>query len=120
VGTDDAVAGQATSGFTFVFGALGLRVGRSVVEHLRADVGFHVGVTEWIFSSEDDSSVRYELEIGSEASVRLAYEFAARWHAVAEASYQRTFTYERIDLAYVSIGLARSFGAPGWIRSVLE
>lgn len=120
VGTDAAVPGAATSGFTSVFGALGLRVGRPLREHLRADVGLHVGFTEWIFNSEDDSSIRYELELGTEASVRLAYEFAARWHAVVEASYQRTFTYERIDLGFVSIGLARSFGAPGWIRGVLE
>jgi hypothetical protein len=120
VGVDDAIAGQATSGFTSVFGALGWRVGRSLEEHLRADVGLHVGLTEWIFDSEDDSAVRYELELGTEAGVRLAYEFAHRWHAVAEASYQLTFTYERIEQGYLSIGLARSFGAPGWIRSVLD
>lgn len=120
VGTNDAISGAATSGFTSVFAALGWRVGRPVVERLRADVGMHVGITEWIFSSEDDSAVRYELEMGVEASVRAAYEFAPRWHAVAEGSYQFTFTYERIELGYVSIGLARTFGAPGWIRSVLE
>jgi len=120
VGADDAIAGQATSGFTSVFAALGWRVGRPVVEHLRADLGLHAGLTEWIFSSEDDSAVRYEMELGTEASARLAYEFAHRWHAVAEASYQITFTYERIELGYVSVGIARSFGAPGWIRSVLE
>lgn len=120
VGTNDAIEGAATSGFTSVYAALGWRVGKPVVERLRADVGMHVGITEWIFSSEEASPVRYELEMGVEASVRAAYEFASRWHAVVEGSYQFTFTYERIELGYVSIGLARSFGAPGWIRSVLE
>lgn len=120
VGVDDAIAGQATSGFTSIFGALGWRIGRPVVERLRADIGLHVGLTEWMFSDENDSAVRYELEVGTEASARLAYEFAHRWHAVAEASYQLTFTYERIERAYVSVGIARSFAAPGWIRSVLE
>jgi hypothetical protein len=120
VGTNEAVAGEATSGFTSVFGALGWRVGRSLVGDLRADAGIHVGLTEWVFSEEEQTEVRYELELGTEASVRADYEFASRWHAIAEASYQFTFTHERIELAYVSIGLARTFGAPGWIRSVLE
>lgn len=120
VGANDAVSGAATSDFTSVYAALGWRVGRSVAEHLRADVGMHAGITEWIFSSEEASSVRYELEMGVETSVRAAYEFAPRWLAVSEASYQVTFTYERIELGYVSIGLARTFGAPGWIRGVLE
>ena len=40
--------------------------------------------------------------------------------AIVEASYQLTFTYDRIELAYVSVGLARTFGAPGWIRSVFQ
>ncbi|MCI0450947.1 MAG: hypothetical protein L0Z51_01000 [Candidatus Latescibacteria bacterium] len=120
VGANDAVAGQATSGFTSVFGALGWRVGRFVRDDLRADLGLHVGLTEWIFSEEAQSEVRYELELGTEASLRADYEFARYWHAIAEASYQLTFTYERIELAYVSVGLARSFGAPGWIRSVFE
>jgi hypothetical protein len=120
VGVDDAIAGQSTSGYTSIFAALGWRVGRPLFEHLRADIGLHVGLTEWIFDSEDDSAVRYELELGTEAGLRLAYEFAHRWHAVAEGSYQWTFTYQRIEQGYVSVGIARSFGAPGWIRSVLE
>jgi hypothetical protein len=118
VGVNDAVA--ATSGFTSVFAALGWRAGRAIIPRLRADMGLHLGLTEWIFSNEGESSVRYELELSAEAGVRASYEFVRRWHAVAEASYQLTFTYERIELAYVSVGLARSFHAPGWIGSVLR
>jgi hypothetical protein len=118
VGVNDAT--EATSGFTSVFAALGWRVGRALVPRLRTDVGLHVGFTQWIFDEEVESSVRFELELGTEAGVRAAFEFAQWWYAVAEASYQLTFTHERIELAYVSVGLARSFGAPGWIRSVLQ
>ncbi len=120
VGANDAVAGAATSGFTSVFAALGWRVGRPIASGLRVDAGLHVGLTEWIFSSEEQSEVRYELELGMEAGLRAGYELAPRWQAIAEASYQFTFTYQRIELAYVSIGLAHSFRTPGWIRSVLE
>jgi len=120
VGHNDAVPGEAASGFTSVFAALGWRVGRSLLPDLRADLGLHVGINDWIFSEEAESSVRNELELGTEGSVRADYEFATRWHAIVEASYQYTFTYERIGLAYVSVGLARTFGAPGWIRGVLE
>ena len=120
VGHNDAIPGEATSGFTSVFAALGWRVGRNLLHDLRADVGLHVGITDWHFSEEAESSVRNELELGTEGSVRADYEFATRWHAIVEASYQFTFTYERIELAYVSFGLARTFGAPGWIRGVLQ
>jgi hypothetical protein len=120
VGTNDAVEGAAESGFTSIFGALGWRLGRDLVPRVRTDVAFHVGLTEWVFSDEGESSVRYELELGAEAGVRADFEFAPRWHAIAEASYQLTYTYERIELAYVSIGLARTFGSPGWVRSVFE
>ncbi len=120
VGTNDPVAGAASSGFTSVFAALGWRVGRSLLPPLRADLGLHLGITDWIFSDESESSLRNELELGAEGSVRADYEFASKWHAVVEGSYQLTFTYERIELVYVSVGLARSFGAPGWIRSVLH
>lgn len=119
-GTNEAVAGAASSGLTSVFAALGWRLGRSLVEDFRADVGLHVGLTDWMFSDETESAVRYELELAAEASARADYEFAARWHAIAEASYQFAFTHRRIELAYVSLGLARSFTAPGWIRSVLN
>ncbi len=120
VGTNDAIPNAAAEEFTSVFGALGWRVGRSLVEDVRADIGLHVGFTEWIFDSEAKSAVRYELELVTEASVRADYEFAARWHAIAEASYQFTFTYHRIEMVYVSFGLARSFGAPGWVRGVFQ
>jgi hypothetical protein len=120
VGRNDAVAGAASSGFTSVYAALGWRAGRTLVHDLRADIGLHVGIADFNFSEEAESSVRNELELGTEGSVRADYEFATRWHAIAEASYQVTFTYHRIELAYVSLGLARTFGAPGWIRGVLE
>ncbi len=121
VGHNDPVPDEATSGFMSVFVALGWRAGRYLlVRDLRGDVGLHVGVTNWNFSEETESSVRNELELGTEGSVRADYEFATRWHAIVEASYQFTFTYERIELAYVSIGLARTFGAPGWMRGVLQ
>ncbi len=120
VGAGDAIPGAASSGFTSIFGALGLRVGRDIVPRLRTDVGVHIGLTEWIFSGESSAPVRYELELGSEGSLRADYEFASRWHAIAEASYQITFTHERIELAYVSVGLARSFGTPGWMRGILK
>jgi len=121
VTVNDAATGETTPEFTSVFAALGWRVGRPLFfEHLRTDLGLHVGFTEWIFDAEDESSLDNELELGVEGSVRAAYEFASRWHAVVEASYQYTFTYERIELAYVSVGVARTFAAPGWIRSVLQ
>ncbi len=121
VGVDDAIDGRATSDFTSLFAALGWRVGRPLfADALRGDLGFHVGVTEWFFDSEDESAVRNEMELGVEGSVRADFEFATRWHAIAEASYQYTFTHERIEIAYVSLGFARTFTAPGWIRGVLQ
>ena len=118
VSVNDAV--DATSGFTSVFAALGWRVGTSLRHDLRLDSGLHAGFVDWIFSDEGQSAVKYELEFATEASLRADYEFASRWHAIVEGSYQLAFTHERIKLAYVSVGLARTFAAPGWIRKVLE
>ena len=118
VGAHDAV--DAASGFTSVFGALGWRVGRKLHHKFRADLGLHAGLVNWIFDEESESSVKYELEVASEAGVRADFEFAERWHAIVEGSYQITFTHERIELAYVSFGFARTFGAPRWIRSGLQ
>jgi len=111
---------NAASGFTSVFGALGWRVGKELSRHFRADVGLHAGLMNWIFDEESESSVKYELEFASEAGVRADFEFAERWHAIVEGSYQLTFTHERIELAYLSFGVARTFGAPKWIRSALQ
>ena len=118
VAAHDAI--DAASGFTSVFGALGWRVGRQLHHKFRADLGLHAGLVNWIFDEESESSVKYELEVASEAGVRADFEFAERWHAIVEGSYQITFTHERIELAYVSFGFARTFGAPGWIRSGLQ
>ena len=111
---------DASSGFTSVFAALGWRVGRQLHRNFRADVGLHAGLVNWIFDEESESSVKYELEFASEAGLRADIEFAERWHAIVEGSYQITFTHERIELAYVSFGFAHTFGAPHWIRSVLQ
>lgn len=111
---------NATTGFTSVFGALGWRVGKALHPHVRADVGLHAGLMNWIFDEESESSIRYELEFASEIGVRADVEFAERWHAIVEGSYQLTFTHERIELAYVAFGVAHTFGAPKWIRSALQ
>ena len=57
---------------------------------------------QWIFDEEEESSVRYELELATEAGVRASFEFERWWYAIVEASYQLTFTHERIELAYFS------------------
>lgn len=118
VAAHDAV--DTSSGFTSVFPALGWRVGRQLHRQFRADIGLHAGLVNWIFDEESKSSVKYELEFASEVGLRADFEFAERWHAIVEGSYQITFTHERIQLAYVSFGFAHTFGAPHWIRSVLQ
>jgi hypothetical protein len=120
VTVNDAATGETTPEFTSVFAALGWRVGRPLFfEHLRTDLGLHVGFTEWIFDAEDESP-RRRARAGrrGQRSRRLRVRVAlARG---GKASYQYTFTYERIELGYVSVGVARTFAAPGWIRSVLQ
>jgi hypothetical protein len=120
VAASDAAAGASVPDFTSVFVALGGRVGRSIMGALRADLGLSVGATEWIFSGDGEAALGNELELGTELGARVAYRFAMNWSAVVTGSYQITYTYEPIELVFVSIGVARTFGAPRWIRGVLE
>lgn len=120
VSKDEARPGTLVPDHTAMFIGLGWWAGRDIAGPVRIEAGFTGGATEWIFDEDVADSARFELELGTEAGARLRWSFASRWSAVVSGTYQWTFTHERVESTVISVGLARSFGAPGWVRSVLE
>lgn len=94
--------------------------GRDVAGGVRVSLGAGVGFTQWLFPDDDTDAFGHETEIGVEGAVRAGWSFTPRWGVAVTGSLQRTFTNERIDLAFVSVGVVRTFGAPGWVRGVLQ
>jgi hypothetical protein len=61
-----------------------------------------------------------ETEMGIGFTSQLKYSFKPRWSVGLAYSYNRIFTWKRIDLAYFSGGLNYRIATPEWLRSFLE
>ena len=98
----------------------GWNVSRRVAGPLRLGVGAGVGVVQWKFDVDEQESLRYESEVCTELNARATVELGGAWSLVAAAAWQRTYTYDPIHITDLAFGVAHTFGAPGWIRSVFE
>ena len=61
-----------------------------------------------------------ESEMGLGFTSQLKYRFQTRWSVHLAYSYNRIFTWKRINLAYFSGGLNYQVTTPDWLRSILE
>lgn len=98
----------------------GWSASRRIAGPVHVGVNAGLGITEWLFDVDERESVRLEMELCTELGARVSLPVADAWDIVAAATWQATSTYHRIDITYLSLGLARTFGAPDWIGSVLE
>ena len=72
----------------------------------------------------DDDSIQEEVRTESELGVSLYTEmrwFATeRWSLRVNAEYRTIYTHRRIDMAFVGVGLGRTFDSPGWLREFFD
>ena len=59
---------------------------------------------------------RNESQFAYELQVRTAYSFTERLHIHLSTSYKRSPINIPFEVAYVSVGFARTFSTPGWLR----
>ncbi|MFC1618508.1 hypothetical protein ACFL45_01045 [Candidatus Neomarinimicrobiota bacterium] len=67
-----------------------------------------------------ESTNNDETEMGIGLTSQLKYRFSPRWSVALAYSYNRIFTWKRINLAYFSGGLNYRITTPDWLRSILE
>jgi hypothetical protein len=72
------------------------------------------------FDTEESAGIRYETEVAAELFARLGIRTYGSWRINVAAGWQTMFTYHPVDSWYVSAGLSRAFGMPGWLRGFLE
>lgn len=90
-------------------------------EGLRWINGFRFG--DFHIGFDDDSiqeGVRTESELGVGVFTELRWFVTGRWSLRANAEYRTIYTYRRIDLAFVGVGIGRTFDSPGWLREFFE
>lgn len=116
----DAVRGKGTPSLNAWGLQAGWWAGRDVASGVRVSLGASAGFTQWLFPEDDSEAFHHESEIGVEGAARVGWSFAPRWGVAVTGSLQRTFTHERIDLFFVSVGVVRTFGMPEWLRRGLQ
>ena len=87
---------------------------------LRLAPGVHAGLFRMEFDTDDAVAVRNESELAVGPELWLSAAVAPRWRVHVGAGAARLFTAERIDLAFVRVGVSRTFRTPGWIEDVLR
>lgn len=87
---------------------------------LSLEPGFSCGGTVMYFANDPGTGSLTETEAALEFFLRLGIPVHGRWRLAATAGWNTILTYERIDLAFFSIGVSRELSMPGWMRGFLE
>jgi len=81
--------------------------------------GFSIGNNLMIFADAERES-KYESELSASINSSLSYTIHDRWAICLAGHYQIIFTYKRIKLLFLSMGLSHSVSTPKWLREFLE
>jgi hypothetical protein len=65
-------------------------------------------------------TVRNESELAYEFISEIGFSPVENYTVSLSGRYRKIFTHRRIHLSYISLGIARSFGTPGWLRDFLK
>jgi hypothetical protein len=67
-----------------------------------------------------ESENNKETEMGVGFATQIKYRFRSPWSISLACSYNRMFTWKRINLAYISCSLSYLVDTPEWLRGILE
>jgi hypothetical protein len=84
------------------------------------DPGFSLGIDAIVVEGEPNTGLRTETEVGGEFFLRASYFLNDDWRLNVNGITHETFTRRRIRLAFISVGVSRSFSMPSWMRRFLE
>lgn len=89
---------------------------------LRLTPSAEVGALHMRFDDEDRFilALQNETELTAGLSVRLDTPVLGRLHAFAAVQALRVYTFERIDLGFVHVGLSTTVASPSWVRRLLR
>ena len=88
--------------------------------NVKGFTGFNIGSDQMLFEFEDRPGSKHESEFGMTLNVSLSAPLRGRWSVTAGGNYSEIFTYNRIRLVFVSVGLSRSFDLPVWLKEFLK
>ena len=101
-----------------VFAGWGLRL--DLAERLWIEAGPRIGTYRMTFDEVTFTGVKNESElmlgVGARASLRLAGPLAVH----AGGSYQKVYTFVRLNLWYATAGLSYRLRSPEWLKDVLR
>lgn len=87
---------------------------------LQAYAGARLGNHRLTFDEDTFPGSQNESELLLGAEARLEVRLSPAWTLYGAASFQQTYTFERMKLAYAGGGLAYRFGAPPWLQEFLR
>lgn len=83
--------------------------------------GLRVGTYAMRFDTERVvSETRTEQELAAALTSRLRVPLGSGWAFDGSTRYRVVFTRRRVELLFVTLGVARSFGTPGWLQDFLR
>ena len=83
--------------------------------------GFLLGNCYMNFDDDNiDINLKSESELGLSLKTGLRYNIGKDLFINLSGRYQIIYTYHRIHLSYISIGLGKSFETPKWLREFLN
>lgn len=105
--------------FNSILGWLGWGKSVQVTNNLNLFAGFLIG-NNYISFEDDGFLKKGESELTAGLYSRASYEVGKQWQVHFSASRTRIFTYHRIDMTHVSLGLSRRFDSPDWLKTFLK
>jgi len=82
--------------------------------------GFRVGNYRMSFDEDTFSGTRNESELTFALQSRLSLSLSSRIAVHLEGGYQKTYTFLRLKLFFVSAGLSYRLHSPAWLKELLQ
>jgi hypothetical protein len=105
--------------FSSVFIYLGWGIKLSLLSRISWLNMLRVGNNAMIFLDPHREN-NMESELGTGMVSSLSYRFSRSWAICLAGIYNTLYTYKRINLGYLSLGMNYSFSNPEWLREFLE
>jgi hypothetical protein len=72
------------------------------------------------FDLEIDPGLLSERELAAGINALLSYSFLNDWNFTLQLSYLNVFTYKRIQLFNLGLGISKTFSSPQWLKDFLN
>ncbi len=107
--------------YKLVYIYIGWGLEQKLFSKLYLHSGFQLGNCYMNFDDDNiDVNLKSESELGLSLKTGLRYNIGKNLFINLSGRYQIIYTFHRIHLSYISIGLGKSFNTPKWLREFLN